>query len=252
MHSQTSTTQTGSHQERSQQTQQENTEAQQQTRVLVNMLFARFKAIYTHKFASAYANPDEVKLAKREWAIAIKGFKEPLLAYAVERSKETYAWPPTIAEFLQLISKAYGAYGLVDTRTAYLEASQCRINPLEFSWSHPAVYYAGAATGWYSLKSDEEAKTWPAFEKNYNEQVDKIVQGQVLIIPSVPLIENRQEDHLASLIPDLMQKTGLAEGDVACMLYYLKKTKGTQIRARYRAKSQADLDQKGFDIQLPE
>lgn len=252
MHSQTSTTQTGNQEQPDQRAQQGNAEKQQQTRVLVNMLFARFKAIYTHKFASAYANPDEVKLAKREWAIAIKGFKEPLLAYAVERSKETYAWPPTIAEFLQLISKAYGAYGLVDTRTAYLEASQCRINPLEFNWTHPAVYHAAAATGWYSLKSDEEAKTWPAFEKNYNEQVEKIVQGQTLVIPSVPLIENRQEDHLANLIPELVEKTGLKEGEVACLLYYMKKTKGTQIRARYRAKSQADLEQKGIDIQLPD
>ena len=95
-HSQTFTTQTGSPQ---QDTQRE--EAQQQTRVLVNMLFARFKAIYTHKFASAYSNPDEVKLAKREWAVVLKGFQEPLLAYAVERTKEVYAWPPTISEFLK-------------------------------------------------------------------------------------------------------------------------------------------------------
>ncbi|EAQ63801.1 hypothetical protein MED121_05423 [Marinomonas sp. MED121] len=248
MHSQTSTTQTGN----SEQNQQAKEEAQQQTRVLVNMLFARFKAVYTHKFASAYANPDEVKLAKREWAIAIKGFKEPLLAYAVERSKETYAWPPTIAEFLQLIAKAYSAYGLNDPRSAYLEACQCRVNPLEFSWSHPAVYHAGATTGWYSLKSDEEAKTWPAFEKNYSEVVDLIVQGQVFEVPSVPLIENQQEDITSKLIPELIEKTGLPEGDIACLLYYLKKTKGTQIRARYRAKSQADLEQKGFDISLPE
>lgn len=248
MHSQTSTTQTGNQE----QVQQEKEEMQQQTRVLVNMLFARFKAVYTHKFASAYANPDEVKLAKREWAIAIKGFKEPLLAYAVERSKETYAWPPTIAEFLQLISKAYGAYGLTDPRKAYLEACRCRINPLEFSWSHPAVYHAAATTGWYSLKSDEEIRTWPVFEKNYNEVVDRIVQGEVLVIPNVPLIENRQEDHLAQLIPDLVEKTGLPEGEVACLLYYLKKTKGTQIRARYRTKSVSDLKQKGFDITLPD
>lgn len=248
MHSPTSTTQTG----KQEQTQQEQAEMQQQTRVLVNMLFARFKAIYTHKFASAYANPDEVKLAKREWAIAIKGFKEPLLAYAVERSKETYAWPPTIAEFLKLISQAYGAYGLTDPRNAYLEACQCRINPLEFSWSHAAVYHAAASTGWYSLKSDEETKTWPVFEKNYHEVVDRIVQGEVLEVPNVPLIENREEDHLVTLIPELMQKTGLPEGEIACLLYYLKKTKGTQIRARYRAKSQSDLETKGFKISLPE
>ena len=103
MHSPTSTTQTGNGQESLNQGDSQ----EQQNRILVNMLFARFKAIYTHKFASAYSTPDEVKLAKREWSIAIKGFQEPLLAYAVERAKETYAWPPTISEFLNLINTAY-------------------------------------------------------------------------------------------------------------------------------------------------
>ena len=104
------------------------------------MLFARFKAIYTHKFASAYSTTDEVKLAKREWAIALKGFQEPLLAYAVERTKEVHSWPPTIADFLKLINTAYKAYGLVDPRSAYLEACACRTDPLQYKWSHPAVF----------------------------------------------------------------------------------------------------------------
>lgn len=99
MPSATSTTQTGEYQ---QERGAGPTQAEQQTRILVNMLFARFKAIYTHKFASAYSTSDEVKLAKREWAIALKGFQEPLLAYAVERTKEVHAWPPTISEFLKL------------------------------------------------------------------------------------------------------------------------------------------------------
>lgn len=249
MHSPTSTTQTGEQQESY--TRQEQAEKEQQTRVLVNMLFARFKAIYTHKFASAYATSDEVKLAKREWAIAIKGLQEPLLAFAVERVKETYAWPPTIAEFLKLIHTAYGVYGLPSPKEAYLEACQCRINPLEFHWSHAAIYHAGAKTGWYDLRSEEEAKTWPAFEKFYDEFVEQVIQGKTLTLPTVQLIENHQEDKLSQLIIDLTKQTGLPEAEVAQLLYYMQKTKGTKIREQYRAISQERLVKKQINIELP-
>ncbi len=248
MRSATSTTQTGNDTLGSP---EEKLEKEQQTRVLVNMLFARFKAIYTHKFASAYSNSDEVKLAKREWAIAIKNFKEPLLAFAVERAKETYAWPPTISEFLKLINTAYTAYGLPSPRDAYLEACLCRINPLEYKWTHAAVYHAGAKTGWYSLRGDEEVKTWPMFEKNYDEQIDHIIQGQILTIPKVPLIENHQEDSLGHLIEELVNKTALPESEVVQLLYYLQKTKGSAIRERYRRISQERLDSKNIDTILP-
>ena len=248
MHSPTSTTQTGSQESY---TAQEKVEQDQQTRVLVNMLFARFKAIYTHKFASAYANSDEVKLAKREWAIAIKDFQEPLLAFAVERVKETYAWPPTIAEFLKLIHTAYRVYGLPSPREAYLEACQCRINPLEFRWSHPAIYHAGAKTGWYALRSEEEIRTWPVFEKHYNEFVEQVVQGLTLSIPQVTLIENHQEDKLGQLMAELVAKTALPEAEVAQLLYYMQKTRGTAIREKYRQISQTRLNNKKIDIELP-
>jgi len=251
MLSATSTTQTGNDKTDSPEEKLEKEQKEQQNRVLVNMLFARFKAIYTHKFASAYSNSDEVKLAKREWAIAIKNFKEPLLAFAVERAKETYAWPPTISEFLKLINTAYAAYGLPSPRDAYLEACQCRINPLEYKWTHAAVYYAGAKTGWYNLRGDEEVKTWPVFEKNYDEQIDYIIQGQVLTVPKVPLIENHQEDSSGDLIEEFVNKTALPESEIAPLLYYLQKTKGTAIRERYRRVSQERLDDKSIDIILP-
>lgn len=252
MHSPTSTTQTGNDQsDYREESAQEKTEKDQQTRVLVNMLFARFKAIYTHRFASAYANADEVKLAKREWALAIKGYKEPLLAYAVEKAKEAHAWPPTIAEFLKLINTAYTAFGIPAPRAAYLEACQCRVNPLEFRWSHAAVYHAGAKTGWYNLRSEEEIRTWPAFEKHYHEVVDQIVRGEKLSVPKVALIENHQADKLTTLIPDLVNETKLPESEIVQLLYYMQKTQGTVIRARYRQVSQDYLNSKNISVTLP-
>lgn len=230
---------------------QANQEAEQRTRVLVNMLFARFKAIYTHKFASAYATTEEVKLAKREWAIALKGFQEPLLAYAVERTKERYAWPPTISEFLSVIQTAYKAYGLPDPRTAYLEACQCRQNPREFSWSHPAVYFAGVETGWHFLSNEDERTSWPLFEKNYSVWVDKVVNGEKLIVPKVLMIEDKKSPSLEGLLTAIAQDLGVDEASIAPHLYYLYKTPNTKIRAQYRDRAVKALQSLGYDKPIP-
>ncbi|MFD1384683.1 replication protein P [Rhodanobacter aciditrophus] len=248
MPSPTSTTQTGSEQA---QKSQESQEAEQRTRVLVNMLFARFKAIYTHKFASAYATTEEVKLAKREWAIALKGFQEPLLAFAVERTKERFAWPPTISEFLSVIHTAYKAYGLPEPRRAYAEACQCRSDPRQFQWSHPAVFFAGTETGWYRLSTEDERVTWPLFEKSYIALVDRVINGEKLKIPSVIMIEDKKSPVVDDLLKSIAQELSIPETEVAQHLYYLYKTKGTKIRAQYRDRAQQTLEKMGFTGSLP-
>lgn len=244
----TSTTQTGSEREPTQAQQ----EAEQRTRVLVNMLFARFKAIYTHKFASAYASTEEVKLAKREWAIALKGFQEPLLAYAVERTKEKYAWPPTISEFLSVIQTAYRAYGLPEPRRAYMEACSCRHKPQEKAWSHPAVYFAGAETGWHFLSTEDERTSWPVFEKHYTVYVDKVINGEKLVIPKSVLIEDKSAPVLGSLLSEIATELQVSESDVAPHLYYLYKTHGTKIRSQYREHALEALKKLGYKGSLPD
>ncbi|RDL43111.1 hypothetical protein DN730_16100 [Marinomonas piezotolerans] len=216
------------------------------------MLFARFKAIYTHKFASAYSTTEEVKLAKREWAIALKGFQEPLLAYAVERTKERFAWPPTISEFLSVIHTAYQAYGLPDPRRAYAEACQCRSDPRQFHWSHPAVFFAGADTGWYRLSTEDERVTWPLFEKSYISLVDRVINGEKLKIPSVVMIEDKKSPVLDALIASIASDLNVPETDVAPHLYYLYKTPRTKIRAQYRARAQEALKKLGYSGTLPQ
>lgn len=228
------------------------TEAEQQTRVLVNMLFARFKAIYTHKFASAYSTTDEVKLAKREWAIALKGFQEPLLAYAVERTKEVHSWPPTIADFLKLINTAYKAYGLVDPRSAYLEACACRTDPLQYKWSHPAVFFAGSEVGWYKIKSEEERISWPLFEQSYLKMVDRVIAGERLVVPKVIMIENQQPLAVKDLASKIAKVLSVDEAQIAPLLYYTQKTYGSGVRNRYRDISQKKLLEMGYTEKLPE
>ncbi|MBR7888348.1 hypothetical protein J9B83_05265 [Marinomonas sp. A79] len=216
------------------------------------MLFARFKAIYTHKFASAYSTTDEVKLAKREWAIALKGFQEPLLAYAVERTKEVHPWPPTIADFLKLINTAYKAYGLADPRSAYLEACACRSDPLMYKWSHPSVFFAGSEVGWYKIKSEEERVSWPLFEAAYVKVVDRVIAGERLVIPKVTMIENKQTLNVTELVRHISSQLDMPEEQVLPLLYYTQKTQGSGIRLRYREISEKKLLDMGYKEKLPE
>lgn len=216
------------------------------------MLFARFKAIYTHKFASAYSTSDEVKLAKREWAVALKGFQEPLLAYAVERTKEVYAWPPTISEFLKLINTAYKAYGLLDPRSAYYEACECRTDPLTYKWTHPAVYFAGTQTGWYKLKTEEERVSWPLFEANYIKIIDRVIAGERLVIPKVMMIEDKKAQDIEGLLQSIAKALSLPEEEITPLLYYTQKTPGTGVRKQYRQISQEKLKALGYTGVLPD
>ncbi len=69
------------------------------TKTLVNMIFARFMAIYGHKFKSCFETQDEIRIAKREWALSIAGISESVLVRAVDQCKGSLAWMPTISEF---------------------------------------------------------------------------------------------------------------------------------------------------------
>ncbi|TDO98916.1 replication protein P [Marinomonas balearica] len=252
--SQTSTTQTGNASDagRNSADSAQQTEEEQRTRLLVNMLFARFKAIYTHKFASAYSTTEEVKLAKREWAIALKGFKEPLLAYAVERAKEQFAWPPSISEFLKVIHSAYKAYGMADPRSAYAEAARCRIDPREFNWSHPVVFHAGCDVGWFKLKTEEEHVTWSVFEKAYLSLVDRVIEGENFSIPTVTLIENKATLNVAQIITEIAATISVSEDEIAPIMYYLHKTPNTLIRKQYRERAKNQLITMGYKENIPD
>ena len=81
-----------------------------ETKALVNMLFARFMAIYGHKFKSCFETQDEIRIAKREWALSLRGYGERELVSAIDHCKEQLAWMPTISEFLKILHEQEGDF----------------------------------------------------------------------------------------------------------------------------------------------
>lgn len=59
----------------------------------------------------------------------------------------------------------------------------------QHSWTHPAVYHAGAKTGWYDLENQAEYLSWPIFKTNYAEYKRRVRNGEELIINFTPELE---------------------------------------------------------------
>ncbi|MBV1787244.1 hypothetical protein KQ940_04175 [Marinobacterium sp. D7] len=216
------------------------------------MIFARFMAIYGHKFKSCFETEDEIRIAKREWALSLRGYGEGELVAAVNRCKETLAWMPTISEFLAILRDIGGDFGLPSVRDAYIEACMHAEHPLRHRWSHPAVYLAGRNTGWFELRSEDEADVLPRFRYQYEVLCRRVREGEELELPVVPAIENKQDSTVARYMLAFAEEQGL-EPEFACsLLYYLTLPKGSATRARMKQQAQAQLDAKGLQIELPD
>ena len=218
------------------------------TKAHVNMLFARFMAIYGHKFKSCFETENEIRLAKREWALSLDGYSEAALVAAVNRCKETLAWMPTVSEFLAILRDIQGDFGLPSDTAAYQEACYKAADPASHQWSHPAVYLAGREIGWFRLRSEEASQVQPVFCYAYEQLCQRVRRGESLHTPIVQGIDDQQDNTTAQFILDFAKQQGITED----LLYYLTKPKGTQVRERLRAQAQLQLDAQGVKLRLPE
>lgn len=217
------------------------------------MIFARFMAIYGHKFKSCFETEEEIRIAKREWALSLEGYSEAELVAAVDRCKETLAWMPAIAEFLALLSQVRGGDGLPSAREAYVEACLHADHPLEHGWSHDAVYRAGRETGWFALRSEEETLVFPRFRYVYEQLCQRVRAGETLegVVPAKQALADQRDTSTALFIQEYGRQQGLEPELAATLLYYLTLPQGSRTRERFRQRAQAQVDALGLGIELP-
>ncbi|WP_225307554.1 replication protein P [Nitrincola iocasae] len=218
-----------------------------ETKAHVNMIFARFMAIYGHKFKSCFETQNEIRLAKREWALSLRGYAEADLVAAVNRCKETLAWMPTVSEFLTILRSINGDFGLPAPYAAYQEACQYAADPLAHSWSHVAVYLAGKETGWFRLRAEEQGQVLPEFGYAYDLFCQRVRRGETLEQPIPKAISDQQDNTTARFIQAFATEHQLPES----LLYYMTKPLGTRIRERLRADAQLQVEAMGLNLQLP-
>ncbi len=221
-----------------------------QTKTLVNMIFARFMAIYGHKFKSCFETQDEIRIAKREWALSLGDYSEPELVAAIDYCKEHSAWMPTISEFLKVLRNLTGDYGLPPAKAAYEEAALHAEHASTHHWTHPAIYHAAKATGWFRIRSEDQVDVFPDFRYNYEVICRRVRAGESLDLPVPVALPDKSDSGLFEFIQRWGEEHQLRPEVASKWLYYLTKPKGTQIRQRFR--QQAQVEASAMGIQLPD
>ena len=221
-----------------------------EVKTLVNMIFARFMAIYGHKFKSCFETQDEIRIAKREWALSLEGYTESELVAAIDYCKENSAWMPTISEFLQVLRNLTGDHGLPAAKHAYEEACMNAEHASTHNWTHPAIYHAGKATGWFRLRTEDEPEVFPDFRYNYEVISRRVRQGEELTNPVPVALPDKSDDNLFSFIQSWGEEHNLKPEVASKWLFYLTKPKGSQVRARFQKQAQVEANAMG--IKLPD
>ncbi|EPJ49970.1 MAG: hypothetical protein OFPI_21580 [Osedax symbiont Rs2] len=209
-------------------------------------------AIYGHKFKSSFETESEMRIAKREWALSLGNYSEAELVAAVSLAKETLAWAPSIAEFIQILQQLDDAFGFPNVKQAYREACYHALQPSSHNWSHPVVYHAGRDTGWFELRSEEEKYCFPQFRYSYEIICRRFRQGEILEQPIAMAIEDKQSTTLFTFINQWAVEQNMTPEQGSSLLYYMTKPKGSRARANFKAKSQQKVDKMKLLLQLPE
>ncbi len=76
-----------------------------------------------------------------------------------------------------------GSHGLPLVRAAYEEACRAPSPKRAQRWSHPAVYQAGVATGWFELASRATDEIFPRYRYHYEMLCQRVLSGEDITVP---------------------------------------------------------------------
>uniref|UniRef100_UPI0030DDD517 replication protein P n=1 Tax=Pseudomonas sp. EA_35y_Pfl2_R111 TaxID=3088689 RepID=UPI0030DDD517 len=166
------------------------------TRAVVEDLFLRLKGA-CGAWRTSWPTDAECDAAKREWIaeFMVAGIRDvSQISYGVRmaRAQSGPGYVPSVGAFVRWCF-APEAFGLPDVERAYKQALR-NTHPSQVGhckWSHPAVYHASVAAGWYSLQRLDRALGLKRFEEKYLDQCKKVGRGEVLApVPVAALPEH--------------------------------------------------------------
>ncbi|MCC7516264.1 MAG: hypothetical protein IT470_02875 [Pseudomonadales bacterium] len=152
----------------------------------VNQMFAEFALVYHNQYQKAFSDKEKLMLAKRLWLSHLSAYTPEQILTAARRATHESEYLPTVRGVLKYLES--GVNGLPDVRDAYREACLQPSPKVEQSWSHPAVYLAGAETGWFELSTQSEKESFPKYEKRYRALCERVARGEVLQMPPLPAL----------------------------------------------------------------
>lgn len=95
-------------------------------------------------------------------------------------------WPPEMADVIAMCQPTPEEFGLPTVNEAYRDATHSR-------WTrHAVVYEAARRVGTFELRTVAEAKSRPAFEREYAEVCAEWMAGARFEAPKAPRLEQRK------------------------------------------------------------
>jgi len=145
-------------------------------------LWLRMSEIYGSQFANQYGEVGGE--AFQTWCLALQDMTTEMIYSGFQKLLERErTFVPNLNEFRKLCQVTAEDLGLPSLEAAYLEACNNAHRVMAAKWSHPGVYHAGKAAGWFELRSESAQKTRPAFRAAYDDICKRLKAGEVFELP---------------------------------------------------------------------
>ena len=177
---------------------------------LINLIFAELEITFHNQFHKAFPDEETLTLAKQLWLAKLEKYDNEIVFRAIDKIIETSKYLPSLSAVLNQIKELkLLEQNIPSSNTAYIEASSLgETNPLDFKWSHPFVYHAGAKVGWYRLKTESEFDIKKKFLEIYEEILEESeFKESLLLLPEIkeavikekPLSSDLQKERLEKI-----------------------------------------------------
>ncbi len=145
-------------------------------------MFALFRLNYHNQFYAAYPDSEQLNQVKKLWLESLRDFPTEQLLRGAKHAIESSEYLPTLHRMIECCHDSLRDLGLPDARSAYREACEARSPKSAQAWSHPAVYFAGRHTDWFTLANEPESRTWPLFREAYRDCCARVMRGEKMEI----------------------------------------------------------------------
>lgn len=151
----------------------------------INQVFAELELAYHNQFHKAFAAEGSLALAKKYWLSSLADFPPEVIRRAVRHVVQSQPFLPSLATMIAACEDGPSLFGLPTAEAAYREACLAPEPKAAQKWSHPVVYFAGRATGWYVLANEIQSVALPQFEYHYTQLCRRVLRGESLDMPTV-------------------------------------------------------------------
>lgn len=146
----------------------------------INRVFSQLQFAYHNQYYRAFPDAESEAIAKKYWLSCLQDYAPQQIVEAVRTIVRSQTFLPSLAELIKACDRGGDLFGLPNPREAYFEACSASSPKKDHAWSHPAVYHAGVAAGWFVLSNEPARTAQPIFEHHYQVLTRRVMRGESL------------------------------------------------------------------------